>query len=338
MRRLPLLPLLLAAVLPGTAHAGVTVLPSAATVHASGPLPPAGAKSVVLAAASGEQEDAVVVVTGAGRVSVSAPPSIGPLPLRLFFGHYVAFGSRLVPDALLPWNGGERASEQPNQPLWLQVTVPAGTAIDPKSGAVTVVADGRPASVPVSVQVFGVGVPPPNQVEGNLMTAFHLSAQTYGSTVGRLFGLTRSTDLQGLHPGLYAFLASYRISPNSWGFGAPTARSGYTHDRRWWLSSADNMVSEVRDRAFAAMSIPISSNRTSPRNYIAGLSPYQPEAWCDYLRSVHAFWHELGWDGSFPYLYAMDEPGVAGFRMVARQARVAHSCFPGAYTIVTGNP
>jgi hypothetical protein len=39
-----------------------------------------------------------------------------------------------------------------------------------------------------------------------------------------------------------------------------------------------------------------------------------------------------------PYLYALDEPGANGMRLVARQAATGHSCFPGAKVLVTGNP
>jgi hypothetical protein len=321
-----------------TAHAALVTYPSSATIRPTGPLPPGGGTTIALATVAGEQEDAIVVVSGAGRLAVSAPTRIGPLPLRLFFGHYVAFGSTYVPDALLPWDGSSRTTERANQPVWLQVTVPPGTPAGTYRDTIGVAADGRTTTVSIAVQVFAVSLPAPNQVQGNLLTAFHVAPQTYGGMVGRLFQVTRSEDLQALQPLLYSFLASYRLSPSSWGFGAPRSTAGYTRDRRWWLSSEENVVLQVGGRAFAAMSIPISNNRTSPRNYIADLSPFAPERWCSYLQSVRTFWQERGWLDSFPYLYGMDEPGLAGFRMVAKQAAMLHRCFPGANVLVTGNP
>jgi len=98
------------------------------------------------------------------------------------------------------------------------------------------------------------------------------------------------------------------------------------------------MEAAVGDRSFAAMAIPISNNRTPAANYIAGLSPNKPETWCTYLQSVHAFWQSHDWLGSYPYLYGQDEPGLAGFKVVAGQARAVHRCFPGGHVIVTGNP
>ena len=70
--------------------------------------------------------------------------------------------------------------------------------------------------------------------------------------------------------------------------------SGYANSAKWWLDSATNMRDAVGAGPFAAMRIPISSNRTSSGHWIAGLSPSEPERWCDYLRAVRGFWAENG--------------------------------------------
>ena len=90
---------------------------------------------------------------------------------------------------------------------------------------------------------------------------------------------------------------------------------------------------------FAAMRVPVSSNRTSAANWIAGLSPAEPERWCAYLGAVRGFWQQQGWlSRSLPYLYAYDEPDVIGQRLVARQSKALHECWPGAKSLMTGNP
>src|SRR5207237_3444679 len=91
---------------------------------------------------------------------------------------------------------------------------------------------------------------------------------------------------------------------------------------------------------FSAMRLPISNNRTAPRNYIAGMSPSNPDAWCGYLQAVHSFWELGGFlrPGVVPYVYAQDEPSLEGQRLVARQSSVVHRCFPGGKTLMTGNP
>ena len=61
------------------------------------------------------------------------------------------FGSRAVPDALLPWNGSSRAVEKANQPLYLQVLVPPDAKPGTYRATVTVTADGKATAVPVSI-------------------------------------------------------------------------------------------------------------------------------------------------------------------------------------------
>jgi len=335
---LVLAPLLVALVFAGSSGAvrqstTIAVYPSATTFRPSG-APAAGAGAVALNMPIGGHDDAVVLVRNAQQVRIDAPTLQAPLELKLFFAHYVSVGGTRVPDALLPWNGEARATEEPNQPLWLQVGVPYGTAPGTYTGQVRVVADGVQQTLPISVRVFPVTLPQPNQVDGSLLTAFHVAAESYGNKAASLFEASPQSAAQSLYP----FLASYRISPNSWGYGAPQARVGYTSDKRWWKDAQANMLAEAGGRPFAAMAIPISNNRTAPHNDIAGLSPNQPQEWCSYLRAVHDFWSQEGWLDSFPYVYGMDEPGLSGFRTVARQATVSHTCFPGSKVIVTGNP
>jgi len=314
--------------------ATVGVYPSATSVRASTPVQGRAAAAISLASGAGGVEDSVLVVSGADRVQLTDATLQAPLQLAFFFAHYVSFGGTLVPDALLPWSGDPRATEQRNQPLWVQVTVPPGTPAGTYTGGVGVVADGVTTRVPIAVKVYPVSLPAANDAGAGLLTAFHVAAQTYGNTVNALYGVPGSTSV----PELYRFLARYRLSPSSWGYGAPRSESGYQSDRRWWMDAAGEMVDAVGARSFAAMAIPISNNRTAQANWIAGLSPNAPETWCSYLQNVHGFWQSHDWLASYPYLYGEDEPGLAGFKLVARQATAVHRCFPGGHVIVTGNP
>ena len=318
-----------------SASATVGVYPSATTFSASGGAPAHAASSVSLAMPVGGVDDATILVRGAQKVSIVAPAIASPLQLSLFFAHFVSVDGKAVPDALMPWDGSQRSTEHTNQPLWLQVTVPYGTAPGAYRGSVLVVADGTRTPVPVSVTVSAVTLPKQNQVSGSLLTAFNFSPQSYANKAASLYGVPPDSTL----PGLFSFLASYRLSPNSWGYGNPNKPSGYTNDRRWWLDKSREMVAAAgQPGQFASMWIPISNNRWSPSTYVAGRSPYKPRGWCSYLRSVHGFWQSHGWLGSYPYLYGMDEPGASRFKTVRQQAKVTHSCFAGGHVIVTGMP
>ena len=341
MRRLVLLVALVLALSAGsgaarsTSAATVGVYPSGTTFSASGGAPARAASSVSLAMPIGGVDDATVLVRGAQKVSIATPAIASPLLLKFFFAHYVSVGGTAVPDALLPWDGSPRSTEHTNQPIWVQVTVPYGTAPGTYSGLFAVVADATRTLVPISVTVAGVTLPRQNQVAGRLLTGFNFAPQSYANKAAELYGVAPDSTL----PGLFSFFASYRLSPNSWGYGNPKEASGYTSDRRWWLDKSHEMVTAAAQPSqFASMWIPISNNRWSPSTYVGGRSPFKPQTWCSYLRSVHGFWQSHGWLDSYSYLYGMDEPGATRFRIVQRQAKVTHSCFAGGHVLVTGKP
>ena len=318
-----------------TLQATVGVYPSGTTFSPSAAAPAHPASSVSLAMPIGGVDDATLLVHGAQKVSIVTPTIAPPLQVKLFFAHYVSVDGKEVPDALMPWDGSQRATEHTNQPLWVQVTVPYGTPSGNYSGSLLVVADGTSTPVTISVTVSAVTLPKQNQVSGSLLTAFNFSPQSYSNKAAALYGVSPESTL----PGLFSFLAAYRLSPNSWGYGNPNKPSGYTSDRRWWMDKTDQMVSAAgQPSQFASMWIPVSNNRWSPSTYVGGRSPYKPQDWCSYLKSVHGFWQSHGWLSSFPYLYGMDEPGASRFRTVQRQAKVTHSCFAGSHVLVTGKP
>lgn len=317
-------------------QAGVGVYPAGTSFTARGAAPGHPATSASLAMPIGAVDDAVILARGAQHVSVSASSIDSPLTLHLLFAHYVSVDGKLVPDVLEPWTGSQRSAEQTNQPIWLQISVPQGTTPGTYTGSVTVVTDGTPTVIPISVGVANVTIPPPGQVAGSLLTAFSVSPQTYGNEVYRLYGIRASESL----PGFFSFLASYRISPNTWGYGDPDSRFGYTSSRDWEHDKSARMVEAVGNpRQFAAMWIPIANNRSSSHKRTGGVSPYAPATWCPYLKAVKRFWDRHGWTpGSYPYLYSMDEPGPRLYPVIRRQARVLHSCWPGSHVVVTTRP
>jgi hypothetical protein len=341
MRRLVFLVCVVLALSAGSSAARTTVAtvgvyPSGTTFSPSSSAPAGAASSVSLAMPIGGVDDATVLVRGAQKVSIVAPTIQSPLQLNLLFAHYISVDGKAVPDALMPWNGSLRSTENTNQPLWLQVTVPYGTAPGSYSGSVTVLADRATTLVPITVTVSSVTLPKQNQVSGSLLTAFNFSPQSYSNKAANLYGVDPDSTL----PGLFSFLSSYRLSPNSWGYGNPNKASGYTSDRRWWMDKSAQMVAAAgQPGQFASMWIPISNNRWSKSTYVGDRSPFKPQTWCGYLKSVRLFWQAHGWlGGSYPYLYGMDEPGASRFRTVQKQAKVTHSCFDGSHVLVTGKP
>ncbi len=318
---------------------GVLAYPAAQTIPPSGRLPQGGAPALSLSAAIGEREGAWLVATNAQNVAATVDGAgLGPLKAQVYFGHFVSFGGRLVPDALLPWTGATRPTERPNQPLYLQVAIPPDAQPGGYRATVTVTADGKATAIPVSIRVFDVHLPPASAVEGSFLTSFHVVPESYVKKVDQLYRLGSNAARSATNAKLFTFLASYRISPAGWGFGEPRTRSGYATSRKWWLDSSGNMVKQS-PASFAALRIPISNERASVRNRIAGISPFELGPWCDYLHAVRSFWEAHGWlDGHLSYLYSLDEPGPAGMRVVAQQSSTVHRCWPGSRMLVTGNP
>jgi Domain of unknown function (DUF4091) len=318
------------------------VYPSSQSITPSGRLPPGGRSELAYNVAIGEREGAFLVVRRAQRIAVAvSTPNFGDISVRLFFAHFVAAGRRLVPDALEPWDGGARATEKANQPVLVQVHVPYGTNPGRYAGTLVVTADGRQTTMPLRLDVFPVTIPRPETRIGNLLTSFYVSPQSYVAKAGQLYDFKTHAQRIGANRALFALLGAYRISPASWGFGEPRGPRGYRSSPKWWRDSAANFLGQLRSTpGFSAMRIPISNNRTSDRNYIAGLSPLKPRTWCSYLRRVRAFWarHSALRVDSVAYLYGFDEPGLAGQRVVARQAAILHRCFPGGRQLMTGNP
>jgi GNAT superfamily N-acetyltransferase len=325
----------------GGVDATVVTFPASQTIPARGVLPLGGGRRLSLNEPVGADDAGLVVVSGAQRVGVRVDERrLAPLKVRLRFWHFVDFDGKLVPDALLPWDGSARASEQRNQPFSVEVSVPYGTSAGVYRGSVTVTADGRATVLPLAVTVYGVDLPKPGETAGSLLTVFGIGPQAYVNRAIDVYGHKSDAQIRAVNDSLFAFLSAYRISPDSWGFGTPRTQAGYTSSPAWWKDAAGNMVSQLAQGPFSTLWIPVSNNRATRGRYIAGVDPYEPESWCSYLGSVSQFWSAHGWlqSGAIPYVYAYDEPGPASTSLIARQAAVTHKCFPGADVLITANP
>ena len=317
----------------------MVTFPDSQSIAASGALP-AGGRSVVLNEPVGGDGAGMIVVEGARRVQASVS-GLQRLQVQLRFWHFVDFGGRLVPDALLPWDGGVRPTEEPNQPLSIEVSVPYGTRPGSYRGAVRVAADARSFTVPVQVTIYPVQLPRPGQVAGSLPAVFGIGPQAYVNRAIQLYHLA-GQQIRAANDALFSLLSAYRLSPDSWGYGIPNNPAGYTaapDAAHWWLDKPGFMLSEVA-HPFSMLWIPLSNNRAGAADDIAHLSPDAPQTWCGYLQSVRRFWaaHGLLATGAIPYVYPYDEPGYTQTDLLARQASVVHRCFAGAKVLVTANP
>ena len=324
----------------GATSPTVVTFPAAQTIPRSGRLPAGAGHALALNEPVGGDEAGLVVVSNARQVSVAVDTRrLGPIGVHIRFAHFVRFGSALVPDALVPWDGSPHRAEQQNQPVSIDVSVPYGTKPGAYKGSVAVTADAKRVVLPMTITVYGVALPKLGQVSGSLLTTFAVGPQSYVGRAISLFHYTSPDQIRAANDSLFSFLSAYRIAPDSWGYGTP-GPSGYVQSNAWWKDSAGNMARQMQVGQFPMLWIPLSTNRATPGNYIVGLSPLQPEKWCTYLKYIKEYWTLHGWlqAGAIPYAYPYDEPGDSHTSLLARQATALHRCFSGAEMLTTATP
>src|SRR5207253_464557 len=113
--------------------------------------------------------------------------------------------------------------------------------------------------IPLTVNVAPVTLPQPGRNPGSIPTSFHVGGESYVNKVDAVYHLASNDERQKVNASLFAFLASYRISPAGYGFGEPDSPSGYTSSKKWWLDAAGNMQNEMTAAGpgYPAMRIPI---------------------------------------------------------------------------------
>jgi hypothetical protein len=325
----------------GAAAPSVVTYPSAQSVPPTGRLPPGSGHSLTFDEPVGGADTGQIVVTGAKQVGLTIDEKpLGPIAALPRFRHFVRFGSSLVPDALVPWDGSVRPVEQPNQPLSIDVEVPYGTKPGTYKSSATVTVDTKSLAIPLTIVVFNVTLPKPGDPKGSPLTVFNVGPQSYLNKSAELFGLKTDQQFRSQDASFFAFLSAYHLSPTSWGYGNPPSASGYVSSRAYFDDSSGMMVQQLQAGQFPDLWIPISNNRASAKSDAAGLSPFEPEKWCGYLGTVRQFWtlHGFLQGGAVPYIFPYDEPGDGQTSLLARQAAALHRCFPGAKMVVTATP
>ncbi len=122
------------------------------------------------------------------------------------------------PDALIPFTAlGGRFPAAPfsvpagtNQPIWVEVYVPAGTPAGLYTGTLTVTADGyAAATVPVSLTVWGFTLPARPSLRSNFQ-----SYNSYWAKTITYLGITDAAQAQQVQDNYYRALIGHRLSPH----------------------------------------------------------------------------------------------------------------------------
>ena len=265
------------ATLTAAGSATVVTYPAAQTISPTGRLPSGAGRALTLNEPVGGDDAALVVVSNARQVGLTVDTkSLGPIGVQIRFRHFVRFGSLLVPDALLPWDGSIHRVEQQNQPLSIEVSVPYGTKPGTYKGSATVTVDTKPVVLPLTINVYGVALPKPGDVKDSLLTVFGAGPQSYVGRVIDLFKYRTADQIRAANDSLFAFLSAYRIAPDSWGYGIPHDVSGYTSSSSWWKDSAGNMIRQLAGRAVPRPVDPALEQPRELRQLHRGAEPGRP--------------------------------------------------------------
>ena len=229
--------------------------------------------------------------------------------------------------------GAERATERPNQPIHVQVDVPVRDA-SPDATRGPHGDRGRSSHDGAApVRVFPVTLPRPGTRVGNLLTSFNLSPKSYVAKSAQLYGFSSTTSESRrttLSSSSSVPTASRRGRGGSASRRSPAglrvepevvARLGRELPRSvprvaGFLGTANPDLEQPRRRAAlhrAAQPVPA---RELVRVPAAACTRSGPRTRCSVPRRC-------------AYVFGYDEPGLSGQRVVARQAKVVHDCFPG---------
>ena len=298
---------------------------------------PGPGATVRVDAASGESEDATVVVHGvSGRLSAhfdGASAAFLPASLSVLRVATTQVAGREVADPLPPLERLAAISGAGPVRLVLRFRVPEGTAAGSYDGRLVFAQNGQPfETLPVRLRVFAVRLPARDDRTA-FRTLFLIQPQTYLDAVAAHSGVASETVGPGVTDRLYAFLSDYRLSPGDWGFGTPWP-DGYAERPGWSQASATRMSAEGR-YPFRTMRLPLGTQRSAPSR--TGQTARSPATWTAYLTDrVLPFWREHGWlDRAL--VWGWDEPGpVYGRQFAAPQACAAHAA--GVAYLTTGAP
>ena len=181
--------------------------------------PPAKApRGVTISAARNEYESAQVVISAGATPVTTAAVTVGSLvgPNKAVLGpgnislyrvayHYLPYYQRWAPDALPPL-GTFSIAANTNQPVWITVHIPKGTAAGDYHGTIRVTASGYPdTQVPITVTVWGFTLPD--------TPTSHTGFGWFGSPNG-------SPETVRTNEAYWEALLEHRISP----YGIPTCR------------------------------------------------------------------------------------------------------------------
>lgn len=267
--------------------------------------------------------------------------------ISLFREHYIRvslpspkspFSPGWWPDALIPFRnpdthvplaGGRFPSgtfnlePEYNQPLWVEVYVPADTLAGIYNGVISITMKGRPvASIPLTLEVWDFSLPHVSSVRSD-----------FG-------GFERAAEFHHVSPGTPEYLQlvsrygdsliGHRLMPHLPGSTAPSVAPDGTVDVRRIHSAMKHYMDHVGINSWR---IPLG-----PHNPFPDTLGKDREGTIRYLHSLYTYMEGHGW-GNRTFIYPVDEPHTPEqYQQVREFAALAHEANRDIKLLLTDTP
>ena len=338
-----------------TAHAAMVVYTADGLARVGPDDPPGSTSSATIHAARNEYEPFQIIVhagdTPLAGVSATASDLRAPdgsviasLNVTFYREQYVHVvtpsprspgGAGWYPDALIPFErpktglrpGKPRFVGAPfdvaagaNQPVWVDVYVPAGKAPGVYTGTVTVTAAATDAvTIPVELTVWNITLPETPSMRSNF--------GKLGTDIANMHGVVmNSLEFLPIEWEYGAQLAAHRISPIIPNTAYPEVRGDGSIDTH---RTHARLVRWMNTFHVTGFPIRLLGDDPAGRDQARNVT---------HLRAMYSYLKANGWEKT-AYVYVMDEPNTAAaYAEVRRRAAMIHAAQPGIKVLCTEQP
>ena len=263
--------------------------------------------------------------------------------VSLFFEHYIQIyaesspigATGYWPDALAPLK--ESFSMQAmyavvgNRPVWVDITIPAGTAAGEYSGKITVSKDGNILeTLDLQLEVYNFSLPE----QTHLITYFNISK----GELGRLYNKpVTNPEIEQLSQPYFDILSTHRLE--TW-FNEPLVPE--------LTLNGENVVLKFNEQRYDYYMNKLKTNRvileSGPHELVSQIKaePFSPafnKIIKSYLTAVDSWFRKNGWSDRLVFNSPIDEPNTKKDYEETRQwAMLVHEAAPGVHFLSTESP
>jgi hypothetical protein len=239
------------------------------------------------------------------------------------------------PDALAPLKESFSMQAQyavvGNRPLWVDISVPAGTPAGKYTGKLTVLKDGNPReTIGIQLEVYNFSLPP----ETHLITYFYVSKGELGSFYHKP---QNSPEIEELSKSYFDILNSHRLE--TW-FNEPLVPQlkvdGENVEVKFNEQQYDLYLNKLKTKRVILDAGP---NELMSQIKAERFSPSFNKTVKAYLSAVDSWFKKNGWSDRLVFNSPIDEPNTKkDYEDTRKWASLVHEAAPGVHFLATESP